>query len=449
MATKHLATWALALQYTNLTQPVTDMAVKSIYNWAGCAIGGYALPPAGVAYDAVTPMLPENAGNSSILGSDAFVDIQTAALVNGIASHVDDYDDTHADTPVHPSGPVLSALLAVAEWKAPVSGEDLLTAFVAGVEAECKLGISVYPEHYDIGWHITSTTGSVGAAVAVGKLIGLDLEKLQHAISIAAVQVIGMHESFGTDTKPFHVGRAAQSGLLAAVLAQNGFGSSLEGLEAERGWANVVSTRNNVTKEFTTLGNVWEITKNTFKPFPCDRIIHAAIDGWIQIHDQAVEKKLDLTSIVNVTARTNPKVLFLTDNPEPKTGLDGKFSVYHAAAVSLLFGEATPVQFTDEAVKNSTVVSLRKKVCVTSDDAVSEHEAFVTAEFKDGTKLEVHVKEALGSIKKPLSAKQLKEKFLEHVSNHIGKERAQKAFTGFSEIASSTDVAQILRQFKK
>ncbi|CAG8240691.1 unnamed protein product [Penicillium salamii] len=449
MATKHLATWALALQYTNLTQPVTDMAVKSIYNWAGCAIGGYALPPAGVAYDAVTPMLPENAGNSSILGSDAFVDIQTAALVNGIASHVDDYDDTHADTPVHPSGPVLSALLAVAEWKAPVSGGDLLTAFVAGVEAECKLGISIYPEHYDIGWHITSTTGSVGAAVAVGKLIGLDLEKLQHAISIAAVQVIGMHESFGTDTKPFHVGRAAQSGLLVAVFAQNGFGSSLEGLEAERGWANVVSTRNNVTKEFTTLGNVWEITKNTFKPFPCDRIIHAAIDGWIQIHDQAVEKKLDLTSIVNVTARTNPKVLFLTDNPEPKTGLDGKFSVYHAAAVSLLFGEATPVQFSDEAVKNSTVVSLRKKVSVTSDDAVSEHEAFVTAQFKDGTKLEVHVKEALGSIKKPLSAKQLKEKFLEHVSNHIGKERAQKAFTGFSEIASSPDVAQILRQFKK
>jgi 2-methylcitrate dehydratase PrpD len=152
MATKLLATWALALQYTNLTQPVTDMAVKSIYNWAGCAIGGYALPPAGVAYDALSPMLPSNAGNSSILGSNAFVDIQTAALVNGIASHVDDYDDTHADTPVHPSGPVLSALLAVAEWKAPISGEDFLTAFVAGVEAECKLGISVYPEHYDIGW---------------------------------------------------------------------------------------------------------------------------------------------------------------------------------------------------------------------------------------------------------------------------------------------------------
>lgn len=154
MATKSLASWVLALQFTNLTQPVTDMAVKSIYNWAGCAIGGYALPPAAVALDALSSFLPEDSGNSSILGSKAFVDIQTAALVNGIASHVDDYDDTHADTPVHPSGPVASALLAVSEWKAPVSGEDFVTAFIAGVEAECKLGISVYPEHYDIGWRM-------------------------------------------------------------------------------------------------------------------------------------------------------------------------------------------------------------------------------------------------------------------------------------------------------
>lgn len=294
---------------------------------------------------------------------------------------------------------------------------------------------------------ITSTTGSIGAAVAVGKLLGLDLEQLQHAISIAAVQVTGMHESFGTDTKPFHVGRAAQSGLLAAVLAQNGYGGSLEGLEADRGWANVVSTRQNVTEEFASLGKVWEVTKNTFKPFPCDRIIHAAIDGWIQIHNQAAEKNLDLASIVNVTARTHPQVLFLTDNPNPNTGLDAKFSVYHAAAVALLFGEATPAQFTDDIVHNSTVADLRARVHVTSDDAVLDHEAFVTAKFKDGTEFKVHVEQALGSIKKPLTSSQLKSKFLEHAGKQIGKERAQKAFDGFSQILNATDVSQISHSF--
>jgi aconitate decarboxylase len=151
MATKTLATWALALQYSNLTAPVREIAVKSIYNWAGCAIGGFSQTAPGVAYDAVMPFVG-NTGNSTILGTDVLVDAQTAALINGIASHVDDYDDTHRDNPIHPSGPVLSALLAVAEWKAPVSGQDFVTAFVAGVEAECKIGVSVFPEHYNAGW---------------------------------------------------------------------------------------------------------------------------------------------------------------------------------------------------------------------------------------------------------------------------------------------------------
>lgn len=151
MATKTLATWALALQFSNLTEPVIDMTVKSIYNWAGCAIGGYALPPAGVALKAMSPFIG-NEGNSTIFATGDYVDVMTAALINGIASHADDYDDTHVDTPVHPSGPVASALFAIAEWMGSVTGEDFLTAFLAGVEAECKLGVAVYPEHYNIGW---------------------------------------------------------------------------------------------------------------------------------------------------------------------------------------------------------------------------------------------------------------------------------------------------------
>lgn len=148
MATKAIATWALALQYAHIPDPVINMSIKSIYNWAGCAIGGYAQPAAAIALEAVVG----SHGNSTILGTDKLVDVQTAALINGIASHADDYDDTHRDNPTHPSGPVLSALLAVAEWKGSVSGKDLITAFVAGVEAECKVGVSVFPEHYNVGW---------------------------------------------------------------------------------------------------------------------------------------------------------------------------------------------------------------------------------------------------------------------------------------------------------
>jgi aconitate decarboxylase len=289
--------------------------------------------------------------------------------------------------------------------------------------------------------------GSVGAAVAVGKLFNLTTERMQHAISIASVQVTGMHESFGTDTKPFHVGRAAQNGLIAAILAQQGYGGSLEGLEAPRGWAHVVSTRENLTAEVDTLGQRWEISLNTFKPYPCDRIIHAAIDGWIELRRQTLEQGLSIADIVNVTARTAPRVLFLTDNKTPTTGLEGKFSVYHAAAVALLFGSATPTQFTDEAVLNQTAIALREKVAVTSDEAVEEHEAFVAVEFKDGKKLEFHVQHSKGSYENPLNSTFLETKFVDQVGRRIGQNRAKKAFAAYSGIANATDIRNVIQNY--
>lgn len=289
--------------------------------------------------------------------------------------------------------------------------------------------------------------GSIGAAVAVGKLIGLDLPQMQQAISIASVQVTGMHESFGTDTKPFHVGRAAQNGLMGAVLAQRGFSGSMVGLESPRGWTHVVTTRENTTLEFDTLGKVWEITRNTFKPYPCDRIIHAAIYGWIQLREKALAQGLDMTTVTNITARTHPRVLFLTDDPTPQTGLEAKFSIYHAAAVALLFGEATPTQFTDEVVRNATVIAVREKVHVTSDENVGSPEAFVAAEFADGTKLEVHVENTIGSFENPLETEALKAKFLEQVAKKIGDDRALKAYDAWLNIANSSDVGQTVRSY--
>lgn len=360
MATQALATWALDLQYSSLSSSVVDAAVKSVYNWAGCAIGGYAQSAPHVAQVSIGEPFG-GPGTASILASNdsALVDAQIAALVNGISSHIDDYDDTHLETIIHPAGPVASALLAVAEWQGPVSGEDFLTAFVAGVEAECKLGLAVYPQHYDVGWHITSTTGSIGASVAISKLLNLDLNQTRQAIGIASTQVIGMQEFFGSDTKSFHIGRAAQSGMMAALLAQGGYTSSLSALEAKYGWSHVVSTRENLTDTFATLGKTWEIEKNTFKPFPCGIVIHPTIDACIRLRQQAVDQGLDISTIQSVNARVNPYVITLTNKTNPQTGLEAKFSVYHAAAVALLYGKATPTQFTDAVVLNQTVIDSR------------------------------------------------------------------------------------------
>lgn len=448
MATLQLASWATNLTYANLTSNVLLAANKSFYNWAGCTIGGFASQPAPQIALNTTLGPFSGPGTSSILGangtiSQGFADAQVAALVNGIASHVDDYDDTHLETIIHPAGPVASALLAIAEAYGPFTGQEFMTAFVAGVETECKLGLSVYPEHYDVGWHITSTTGSIGAAVAVSKLLSSDTEHTAQAIGIAATQVIGMQVFFGSDTKSFHIGRAAQSGMLAALLAKNGYTSSDQALEAKYGWLQVVSTRENATAYFDQLGEIWEIEKNTFKPFPCGIVMHPTIDGAIQLSNQTKEEGLSLDDAKSIELRVNPEVLVLTGKTDPQTGLEGKFSIYHAAAVGLLYGEATPSQFTNEVVKNSTVVDTRKKVNVTTDDGVPTDAAYVTLELGNGTKLEKHVEHTKGSLENPLTGDELKKKFMEQVTLAIGSERAGRAYSAFIEASTLDDIGKI------
>jgi aconitate decarboxylase len=452
MATLQLASWATNLTYASLTTEVLVAANKSIYNWAGCAIGGFAFQRA--PHIALNTTLSSFSGppTSSILGangsiSQGFADAQIAALVNGIASHVDDYDDTHLETIIHPAGPVASALLAVAEAHGPVSGPDFITAFVAGVEAECKLGLSVSPEHYDVGWHITSTTGSVGAAVGVGKLLGLDTTRMQHAIGIASTQVVGMQVFFGSDTKSFHIGRAAQGGMLAALLARNGYTSSLQALEAKYGWLQVVSTRENATAYFDQLGKIWEIQKNTFKPFPCGIVMHPVIDGVIQLSNETAMRNQSIDDIKTVDLRVNPEVLILTGKTNPQTGLEGKFSIYHAAAIGLLYGEATPSQFTDDSVKKTTVVDMRQRVNVTVDESVSKAEAYISLTFNDGTTLEKHIEHAKGSIENPLTDVELQRKFVEQATLAIGKKRAENAYKAFSTIQNMDNVAMVRQMY--
>ncbi|KAG5809304.1 hypothetical protein H9Q74_005685 [Fusarium xylarioides] len=152
------------------------------------------LPAAYLQHQTLSPFF--GSPTASLLGYQGAsrLDAQHAALINGIASHVHDYDDTHLDTIIHPTGPVASALLAVAEWRGSISGKQFVTALVAGIEAECKAGMAVWPEHYDVGWHITSTVGSIGAAVAVSKILDLSPTKTTHAIGLAATQVTGLRE---------------------------------------------------------------------------------------------------------------------------------------------------------------------------------------------------------------------------------------------------------------
>jgi 2-methylcitrate dehydratase PrpD len=347
--TRSLAAWVRGCQPSDIPDNVRREGVRTFFNWLGCAVGGASHETVDRALSAVVPF--SGPATSTVIGRSERLDVLHAALVNGISSHVLDYDDTHLKTIIHPAGPVASALLAVAEAR-PVSGADLLHALIIGVEVECRIGNSVYPEHYDRGWHITGTAGVFGAAAAVGKLIGLDEQRLTWALSLAATQSSGLREMFGTMTKSFHPGRAAQNGAFAAFLAEAGFDSSERGIEAPRGFANVLSTKQDYSEILDGLGARWEAALNSYKPFACGIVIHPTIDGCIQIRD---ELGASVNEIEAVELTTHPLVLELTGKREPRTGLEGKFSVYHSAAAALLRGDGSPAAFTDELVNEPRV----------------------------------------------------------------------------------------------
>jgi 2-methylcitrate dehydratase PrpD len=173
-----------------------------------------------------------------------------------VSSHIFDFDDTHLKTIIHPAGPVASAILALSEMQ-PVSGKDFLNALVLGVETEYRIGRAVYPNH-DVGWHITGTAGVFGSAAAVGKLLNLTQQQMVWAIGLAASQPVALRESFGSMNKSFNPGRAASNGIFAALLVSKKFTSSDRMIEAKRGWANTVSTKQDYSQVQDGLGSRYE-----------------------------------------------------------------------------------------------------------------------------------------------------------------------------------------------
>ena len=312
-----------------------------------------------------------------------------------------------------------------------------------GVEVECRIGNAVFPEHYDVGWHITGTTGVFGAAAAIGRVLGLDERRMSWALGLAATQPVGLREMFGTMTKSFHPGRAAQNGLTAALLAERGFTSSEHALEAKRGWANVLSVARNYDFITQGLGERYELLVDTYKPFACGIVIHPTIDGCIQLRNA---EGLTAERIRSVKLRVHPLVLELTGKVVPKTGLEGKFSVYHAAAVALLEGAGGEPQFSDRAVNDPAVVALRERVSAEIDPGIAADEAYVT--LSDGRILEMHVEHAIGSLARPMTDAGLDAKFRDLADPILGAEQAQRVLAlcwDIGQLESAALVAQAAR----
>ena len=403
--TKALASYVVKNRCEDIPEDVRHEAKRALINVIGCAIGGSPHPAVTTAIRALSPFSGER--TASIVGRPERLDPLHASLMNGISSHVEDYDDTTPKNYSHTSSPVSSALLAYASANR-VRGRDFVEAFILGFEAASRVGNVVYPAHYDVGWHMTGTIGVFGAAAGIGKLIGLNEQQMMWALGLAATQSAGLREMFGSMGKAFHPGRSAQNGYAAALLAQAGFTSGDRGIEGPRGFAHVLAASRDLSKITTRLGVDFDLRENTYKPFPCGIVNHPTIDGAIQIHN---EHRPDPASIVAVRLRVAPLVLDLCNQQNITKGLQGKFSVYHGAAVGLVRGKGGLREYTDEAVNDPAIKRVRELTTATGDPSVTEDQVHVEVELRDGRKLLKFVEQSLGNIHRPLTDKQLEEKF--------------------------------------
>ena len=415
---------------------VDHAAHRTFLNWLGCAVGATNHESVHAALAAVQMLEP--AGQASLLGRLEKVDMASAALINGISSHTFDFDDTHLKTIIHPAGPVASALLALAEHRG-ASGRVLIDALVLGIDVSCRVGNAMYPDHYDRGWHITGSTGTVGAAAACARLLGLNIDQTAMALGIAASQPVGVREQFGSMTKPFHPGGAARAGLMSALLAQQGFTASPRALEAPRGMMQTISTKNDWSEITEGLGENFEITLNTFKPFACGIVIHPSIDGCAQLRAQGISPD----QIVSLELKVHSLVLELTGKKEPVDGLQAKFSVYHGCAAGLTFGKATEDEFADEVVTRPDMVALRRKVNATVDDTIDESAVDLTAILTDGRRVHVRVEHAIGSLQNPMTDLQLDTKFHGLSDPILGTQRTSALINSAWAIGGAPNVREL------
>lgn len=440
--TAELAKFVANTTYDDLPPEVVRETKRSLLNWMGVAIGA-------AWHESVDILLKLSSevggpGQVGVYGRRERVDALEGALINGMSSHIFDFDDTHLRTVIHPSAPIAPAVLSLAEWKGG-SAKDVITAFAVGVEACLRIGNSVYPDHYNVGWHITGTTGVFGSAIASSKMLGNDEQAIRYAIGLAAAQPTGIREMFGTMTKPFHPGKAAMDGLRSAMLASWGFTSSEQGIEAKRGFANVLSTKFDPREITGTLGQEWELLKNAYKPYPCGVVIHPVIDAALGLREKGVTSE----NVESITAHVHPLVQELTSKRTPRTGLEGKFSVFHCVGAAIVEGKVGEHEFSDDHVLNEAIIGVRDKTDIAVTEGMREDECRIEAKLTDGSYVEHYVEFASGSIENPLTDEQLDAKFTDLVTPILGDDHARDLIAILRDFENEPNVKKLVKAATK
>jgi len=437
--TRQLASYVTDTSFDAIPVAIRSEAKRAILNYLGCALGGSIEPALDTAIRVLDPF--SGPRHASVLGRAETFDELNAALLNGIGSHVHEYDDTLPQNYIHPSVPVASALFAYASAH-PVSGRDFVHAFVLGFEVESRIGDAVYPAHYEAGWHITSTTGVFGAAAAIGRLLGLSTDQMVWAFGLAATQAAGIREMFGSMAKSFQPGRAAQNGLTAARFAAADFTAGEQALEGPRGFAAVTAREFDLDRVTTGLGRDFALSGNAYKPYACGLVVHPTIDGCSRIRER---DRPDPHQIESVQLRVAPLVLDLCNKRDLKRALQSKYSIYHAAAIGLVRGKGGLQEFTEAAIADPVLSRMRDQVSVVADDKITEDQVDILVRMTDGREHRLFVEQSLGNVHRPLSNAQLEDKFRDQAELALPGAQVDALITACWDIDALADAGDIAR----
>jgi len=438
--TRALAEQARTLTFADIPDETRAWARQCVLDYIACGVAGASDELSGILF----AELQEQGGRASatIFGHAERLPAAAAALINGAASHALDFDDVNLAMPGHPSVAILPALLALAEERGS-SGADVLTAFVAGYELQCRVGRVVAPGHYDgLGFHATATIGSFGAAAACAHLLRLGQETFVTALGIAGTQAAGLKSMFGTMCKPLHAGKAAYHGLMAARLAMRGFTSRPDVIECQQGFASTHSPDFHPGRAAEIPERGWYIRSNLFKYHAACYMVHSSIES-----ARTLREKFGVTPdrIEQVSVRLDASCDRICNIPAPRTGLEAKFSLRLATAMGLAGYDTGRLSTYSEAVAaDPELVRLRDKVSLDFRTGIPNTFAEMELLLTDGARISAKHDSGLAATDTAGQGRRLEEKFTGLVEPVLGTQRCQALIAGIGDFEALPDLRELM-----
>jgi len=446
--TRKLSEFAASCRFEQIPQNVVDHAKICLLDSLGCGLFGSTLPWPKIMIEVL--LAHDRESEASLLGRPKRCSIFHAPLINGTMIHGFELDDLHKRSIVHPGSVVIPAALATAEWLGKIGGRDFLTAMIVGYEVGARVGMAVGVPHLNMGWHPTGTSGTFGAAAAAGNLLRLSPGQTVHALGTAGSQAAGLMASqYSSMVKRFHAGRASQSGVYGAFLAQKGFTGIENILESTYGgFCSTTAPQYDLTVLDRGLGRVWETAIVGFKSYSACGSCHTTIDAMLEARKQIPS----LAEIERIRFRTSTVTKNHVGWPYiPDSITTAQMNQFFCGAVTLLYGEAFVDQFTETAIRAPEVLALIRKMESEADPAIDQrgqafrHAMVAEVKLKDGRVLEVKKDHAKGSDAFPLTIEEVVEKFFRMATKVLSKENADRLYRDVLRLDEMSDIKELIR----